>query len=452
MEYEASEIGRQQASAGSDQHHVQEEEDDALGPVKEVVNSEGRKTDSDRFHSCSTDETASDTATRETPRWREPFFILGIVLLLIVNVLWTAASVVVQHIYDTLHFKNFVLLTYMCNAMFVILLPLDYVYQRVVKSNPQCMLMLRKLQGVLGLEPKHHTAVSASATLSHSYFLDPLNKKVMKAAFLISPVWFLAQCTYNWSLSATSVTSNTILSTTSSVFTLAFSVLILKEGLGKWKVLGVLLTVGGSVLVGLADKEDAHGRNTFLGDILCLVSALMYGIYTVSIRYSVPEDGSVRITQLFGFIGLANLLLILPVVIILHVTGVSSVERMSAELFGWIVFKGLVDNVLSDLIWAWAITLTSPTISTVALSLTIPLAMLADLVFKHITPTILLTLGSLISIFGFVSTNVDPPNPEELRTMPGIGEAEASADDATEGEHKRLLSQNGRVRQDSLNS
>ncbi len=45
----------------------------------------------------------------------------------------------------------------------------------------------------------------------------------------VAPLWFGAQLTFNLSLSKTNVTSNTILSSTSSLFTFALSCLLLGE-------------------------------------------------------------------------------------------------------------------------------------------------------------------------------------------------------------------------------
>lgn len=87
----------------------------------------------------------------------------------------------------------------------------------------------------------------------------------------------------------------------------------------------------------MSDKDESDGGDTITGDFLALGSAVAYGLYTVLIRYSIPEDGSVRVSQLFGFIGLANLVLIFPVVLIFHFTGASVIDSMSGELFSWIV-------------------------------------------------------------------------------------------------------------------
>ena len=52
---------------------------------------------------------------------------------------------------------------------------------------------------------------------------------------------------------------------------------------------------------------------------------------------------------------------------------------LTAPVLCLIVLKGLVDNVLSDYLWARAVLLTSPSVATVGLSLTIPMAIASEL-------------------------------------------------------------------------
>jgi hypothetical protein len=58
-------------------------------------------------------------------------------------------------------------------------------------------------------------------------------------------LWFIAQYLFNVSLSLTSVTSNTILSSTSSLFTFALSMLVLKEPYSLAKLLSIAACIGG---------------------------------------------------------------------------------------------------------------------------------------------------------------------------------------------------------------
>ena len=55
--------------------------------------------------------------------------------------------------------------------------------------------------------------------------------------------------------------------------------------------------------------------------------------------------------------------------------------------------------------WARSIVLTSPTVATVGLSLTIPLAFLSDFLLGHGAPAVLSIFGALAVIFGFVVVN-----------------------------------------------
>ena len=49
--------------------------------------------------------------------------------------------------------------------------------------------------------------------------------------------------------------------------------------------------------------------------------------------------------------------------------GVQPLDTVSAAAYRWTAAKGLVDNVLSDYLWAVAVLLTSPSVATVGMSL-----------------------------------------------------------------------------------
>ncbi|KAG8471245.1 hypothetical protein KFE25_009666 [Diacronema lutheri] len=239
---------------------------------------------------------------------------------------------------------------------------------------------------------------------------------VFRIALLISPLWFAANLAYITSLALTSVTSSTIISTTSSLFTLLLSLAILDEQLSAAKAAGVALCMAGNALTALADRAQsaaARGgggggsisRHAILGDAVCLVGAMLYGLYTVLIRRLMADDESYSIALFFGLLGAANAIALLPVVLVLHVTGVEPLGELSAKLMCMIVVKGLFDNVLSDFLWAKAIVLTSPTAATVGLSLTIPIAMATDAALHGIHPSALGTLAALSVCAGFVLIN-----------------------------------------------
>lgn len=61
--------------------------------------------------------------------------------------------------------------------------------------------------------------------------------------------------------------------------------------------------------------------------------------------------------------------------------------------------------MLSDYLWARSIVLTSPTVATVGLSLTIPLAFLSDFLLGKSTVGYLSGFGAMFVVFGFIVVN-----------------------------------------------
>ncbi|KAA0174527.1 hypothetical protein FNF27_03901 [Cafeteria roenbergensis] len=309
---------------------------------------------------------------------------IGAVLLVMVSIIWTSASVLVQYIMKTRGFDRPFFLTYVSNALFSLLLVAELTRSRI--------------------------ATQSKSLASWAHPADGSWRREARAAMFLSVIWFAAQETYNASLDGTTVSVSTILSSTSSVFTLMLSIGFLGESLSFLISAGVITAVAGAVVTALASQTASQGSSTPLGICLALASAFLYGAYTVTLRKAAPETESVpfNLRVLFGFVGLFNLLLLGPVVAILHATGVEDLGALTWELLGLIICKGLVDNVLADLLWAQAVLLTSPTAATVGLSLTVPLAMIADMITPGILPSGIMIGGALLVVAGFLITTLAP--------------------------------------------
>jgi solute carrier family 35 protein F5 len=343
------------------------------------------------------------TSPPKTPRsiriWR---LTQGIACLVAVAVIWVAAGQLVQYLYsEDVRLPFF--LTYLNVSEFIVLLPLQWLRERyAVKACGRTLLLQA---------PRSPWKAAA------------------RAGLLVCPLWFLAQGSYNWSLGGTSVSSSTVLSTTSCVFTFALSLLFLKESFRWSKLLGVIVTLAGAALVAYSDRTAPDdGANVWWGDALALFSAVMYALYTTAIRRLVPDGSDISMNAFFGFLGLFNSLLLSPVVGILHATKVEVVTGVPASFIGLLLLKGLFDNVLSDLLWARAIQLTSPTVATVALSLTIPIAMLSDLILHSIVPAALVIVGAVAVAGGFVLSTVSLDGVLGPEPAPGQGGGDASAE------------------------
>lgn len=150
-------------------------------------------------------------------------------------------------------------------------------------------------------------------------------------------LWFLANYFVAGCLEYTTVASSTILTSTSSVFTLLFGTLFRVEVFTVRKLFGVLASLAGIVLISSVDLSGSSNdnRGSFphktvteiaIGDGMALVSAVLYGIYAVFMKKRIGDESRVNMPVFFGLVGLFNLLLLWPGFLILHFTGVERFE------------------------------------------------------------------------------------------------------------------------------
>ncbi|KAF7825726.1 putative vacuolar membrane protein YML018C [Senna tora] len=381
-------------------------------------------------------------------------WVLGLTYIVSVAAIWIAASFVVQSVVDA-GVSPF-LITYICNSLFVVYIPIVEIGRYLEDSYGSLWFWRSKESSNLEVLGDSEQAIlledddgsnKASASLlaeevdniSPQEFL-PSNRmegtlpeqvnvvedfnnqldakgrwtrtRMAKVSLLICPFWFLAQLTFNLSLKYTTVTSNTILSSASSLFTFLVSLAFLGEKFTWVKLFSVLLCMGGTIIVSLGDSQSGLNKiasNPFLGDILALVSAALYAVYITLIRKKLPDDdgknGHVSMAQFLGFLGLFNLFIFLPVALVLNFTMVEPFRTLTWKQLGLIVGKGLLDNVLSDFLWAKAVLLTSTTVATAGLTIQVPLAAIVDTFTGH-APHLLDYMGAGAVMIGFAGINI----------------------------------------------
>ena len=261
-------------------------------------------------------------------------------------------------------------------------------------------------------------------------------------AMYIAPVWFIANWSYNTSLIYTTITSSTVLASTGSLFTYMFAIATHDEQINTLKFVGICLGVLGSFITTLSDtttstapsqsniaasiatsnddfsyndpvsdttNQSSSSSTTtilpMLGDLLGVISAIGYGAYAVQTRIYCPKNESLYSMQiLLGYIGLCNLIVLSPFAIYLLLSGQS---QLTWIIVGFLVLKGLFDNVLSDYLWLRAVILTNATTATVGLGLTIPLAFASDILLgKQGVLRMEQILGAITVLVGFVLVNI----------------------------------------------
>lgn len=145
-----------------------------------------------------------------------PHKTVGVLLLNVVCILWLASSIITQDVLDT--FDSPFSFTYIAVSVFVLYFPLAVVMEK------------RKQRG--------YEAVDQAQTEEDDSF-----KKFhyAKESLVLSIMWFSLNLLFNLSLGRTSVPTATILSSTSSLFSLASGRLWGGISLRAWDVLSVVL-------------------------------------------------------------------------------------------------------------------------------------------------------------------------------------------------------------------
>ncbi|XP_064442506.1 solute carrier family 35 member F5 isoform X4 [Mirounga angustirostris] len=305
---------------------------------------------------------------------------LGIVILLLVDVIWVASSELTSYVF-TQYNKPF-FSTFAKTSMFVLYL-LGFIIWKPWRQ--QCT------RGFRG----KHAAFFADA---EGYFAACTTDTSMN-----SSLWFLANLSYQEALSDTQVAIVNILSSTSGLFTLILAAMFPSNSGDRFtlsKLLAVILSIGGVVLVNLSGSEKSAGRDT-IGSIWSLVGAMLYAVYIVMIKRKVDREDKLDIPMFFGFVGLFNLLLLWPGFFLLHYTGFEDFEFPNKVVLMCIIINGLIGTVLSEFLWLWGCFLTSSLIGTLALSLTIPLSIIADMCMQKVQFSWLFFAGAIPVFFSF---------------------------------------------------
>jgi len=200
----------------------------------------------------------------------------------------------------------------------------------------------------------------------------------------------------------------TILTSTSSFWTLLVGALTRTEKFTWRKLFGVAMSFAGILLISKVDlsaRTDAGAdaapqaatimkrEDTFpekpaaelaVGDALALFSAILYGIYTVTLKKATLKalPRSINMPLFFGFVGMFNFIFLAPLFPILHFTGLEPFSFPPTRRVWTILLINSMASFASDICWAYAMVLTSPLLVTVGLSLTIPLSLIGEMVLQ----------------------------------------------------------------------
>uniref|UniRef100_A0A7S0J9F3 EamA domain-containing protein n=1 Tax=Calcidiscus leptoporus TaxID=127549 RepID=A0A7S0J9F3_9EUKA len=331
----------------------------------------------------------------------------GSLLVILVAALWTGSSITLQIVYD--YYYKPLLLSYVSFSLQMVTL---------CSYPSRAREALGASVSWLGAALRGKAAAASYARLSSltasggARAPDP-GLRAVGAALRLASMIVVATTLFNASLGHTSITSATMLSSSSQVWTLIFSAVRLGELLTPVKLVSIGMTLLGVFLVVSGGGGRKHavvgGADDVWVNIACMaligISAMLYGAYAVQIKVEVPSEKVLPVPFLFGLMGLLTFLLGWPVLLLAHAAGVETFEAPSREAALLALANGLFATVLANMLLARATVLASPLVVVVGLSLSIPLALASDVWRHEARLSLTILLGSLCVWLGFVGVS-----------------------------------------------
>ncbi|KAI9686158.1 MAG: hypothetical protein M1822_003813 [Bathelium mastoideum] len=389
---------------------------------------------------------------KQLGKWRHT---LGIVLLLMTVFLWTASNFLASTIFADDSYSKPFFVTYVNTTFFI--LPLIPALIRLARNDPsQFSALVDRLRKFLQSRTKGHTIESAALlrvehqdgfleaiepeelTLAEedrnprivigvqpSSASDPFDlAETAKLGFEFCLIWYLANYFVAACLEYTTVASSMILTSTSGVWTLLIGAVMRVERFKVRKLFGVLASLAGIMMISTIDLsgENDENRGSFphktprqiaIGDSFAVLSAVLYGIYSVFLKKRAGDETRLSMPLFFGFVGLFNVVLLWPGLVILHFTGVEEFELPPDNRVLAIVLINSISSLIADYCWAYAMLLTSPLVVTIGLSMTIPLSLIGQIIINSQTSSAMYWVSAAIVVLSFIFINHESAEEEK---------------------------------------
>ncbi len=177
----------------------------------------------------------------------------------------------------------------------------------------------------------------------------PFNEAAIRPAFLIA--FFavvLGNLFQNYGLQWTTAGMASVLQEMAPLFTIILAMWFLKERVNRYIVGGALIAFAGTVML---FYEPDIGSSSFIGNLLMIMTALMYAFSSLVSKKALSTIHPVTLTVMVHGIGLV---LLLPLTMVLEIDGVMSMHTWSFQTWMAITVLAIFPTALGPIVWYYA--------------------------------------------------------------------------------------------------
>ncbi|KAE7997678.1 hypothetical protein FH972_002288 [Carpinus fangiana] len=358
----------------------------------------------------------------------------GLLLIFIVVIMWVTSAEITQSIFT--EYKHPFAVTYLGTSLLAAYLPIAFMRDWLLKflrscsynSDKSCLYESSQVldspthnictHGKFDIEEQQpladekcikdiHSQKEGKPTVFDSKDDDVdslihrklVTKEIATLGLFIGPIWFASEVGHR-------------------LFTLLIGALLGDDSINVINLVSVFVSMAGVAMTAYgktwatdeSETTTSSIRNhSFLGYLFALLSAMTDGLFTVLLKKFAGEDGEkVDMQKLIGYIGLFSLVSLWWLVWPLTALGFEPkfIIPDSAQTVGVVFANCFAGSFLSDYFWALGVVWTTPLVAALGASLTIPLAMLEDMVIHGRHYSTIYILGSVQVFLGFAIANV----------------------------------------------
>lgn len=235
------------------------------------------------------------------------------------------------------------------------------------------------------------------------------NREIFQLALMISVIYYCYNVFGMLALQYTSASNQTVLGSTTAIFTLFAGVYLRVDRFSFKKLVCVAISLTGVILINVSEDHvgDNEGnkfkpKNPAFGNFLALLGAFCYAMYLLTMKVKCGTGKkTTNERRLFGWVGVCTFVLGIPMLTIVNYLGIEEFKVPPSLTVAAMIGINSVFSVISDYVTILAMLLTSPLVTSLALTSSIPITILIDFILLSFTGSGSGSSSSNLFLYGF---------------------------------------------------